>query len=244
MLKRIKEVHQYASSSNLFFSGLSRVEITEEMLSFLTGSYGTVSTAVTWFIHLMSKHPRVQVKIKQELLEQNMQQISVEHLDSLVYLECVIRELFRFAPPLHSSLRILTADDQLPASKVHLKKGDQIFISIYNLGRDGRYWSESIDADQFYPERFCIDDDQTSDTRMASIPFGGGHRPCIGKDLARFALKIICARLMQHVTFGDGGPEVNSGGYKQTDTIIPKKMGVIITFDSSSPSQPVNIDTK
>lgn len=216
------------------------MEITEEMLSFLTAGYRTVSTAVTWFIYLMSKHPHVQLKIKQELLEQNIQQISVEHLDSLVYLECVIRELFRFAPPLHSSLRTLTADDQLPASKVHLKKGDQIFISIYNLGRDGRYWSESVDPDQFYPERFRTEDDQTSDKRTASIPFGGGHRPCIGKDLARLALKIICTRLMQYVTFENGGSEVNSGGYKQTDTIIPKKMGVIITFDS----QTVNIDTR
>ena len=207
------------------------------MLSFLTAGYGTVATAVTWFIYLMSKHPRVQLKLKNELLEQNIEQISVEQLDSLTYLECVIRELFRFAPPLHSSLRTVMADDQLPASKVQLKKGDQIFMSIYNLGRDQRYWSESIDPDQFYPERFLIEDHLTNDSRAASIPFGGGHRQCIGKDLARFELKVICARLMQYVTFIDGGSEVNSGGYKQTDTIVPKHMGVIIIFDSLSVSQ-------
>ena len=179
----------------------------------------------------MSKHPHVQVKIKKELTEHNMQHISVEQLDSLVYLDCVLRELFRFAPPLHSCLRTLIVDDQLPASGVHLKKGEQIFISIYNLGRDARYWSGSIDPDQFYPERFLIEDHQSNDRRAAWIPFGGGHRQCIGKDLARFELKIICARLMQYVTFGDGGPEVNSGGYIQKDTIIPKNMGVTITFD-------------
>jgi hypothetical protein len=86
------------------------------------------------------------------------------------------------------------------------------------------YWSGSLGPDQFYPERFLIEDQHSNDNRAASIPFGGGHRQCIGKDLARFELKVICARLMQHVTFGDGGPETNSGGYKQTDTIIPKNI--------------------
>jgi cytochrome P450 len=221
-------------NSALYFLGLSRREIMQEMLSFLTASYGTVSTALSWFIHLMSKHPRVQMKIKKELAEHNLHQISAEQLDSLVYLDCVLRELFRFAPPLHSSLRTLTVDDQLPASGVYLKKGEQVFISIYNLGRDPRYWSESIDPNHFYPERFLIEDHQSNDKRAASIPFGGGNRQCIGKDLARFELKVICARLMQQVTFGDGGPDVNAGGYKQTDTIIPKNIGVTIRFDSET----------
>jgi cytochrome P450 len=37
--------------------------------------------------------------------------------------------------------------------------------------------------DEFYPERFLIDDHQTNDQRAASIAFGGGHRQCIGKDM-------------------------------------------------------------
>jgi hypothetical protein len=36
---------------------------------------------------------------------------------------------------------------------------------------------------------------------------------------------------MQHVTFGDGGNQLNAGGYKQTDTLLPKHIGVTITFD-------------
>ena len=40
-----------------------------------------------------------------------------------------------------------------------------------------------------------------------------------------------CARLMQHVIFGDGGEKLNAGEYKQTDTILPKHIGVIIIFE-------------
>ncbi len=65
----------------------------------------------------------------------------------------------------------------------------------------------------------------------ASIPFGGGHRQCIGQDLARFEQKVIAPRLMQCVTFIDGGAEVNAGGYLTRLTTMPKNIGVIIQFD-------------
>ena len=68
----------------------------------------------------------------------------------------------------------------------------------------------------------------------AFLPFGYGHRQCMGQNLARFELKVILARLMQHVTFGDGGPEVNAGGYLTRLTMMPKHVGVTIDFDSIS----------
>jgi cytochrome P450 len=69
-----------------------------------------------------------------------------------------------------------------------------------------------------------------NNNKITSITFGGGHRQCIGQDFARIELKMICARLMQHVNFGDGGEKFNAGGYKQTDTILPKHIGVKIHF--------------
>jgi cytochrome P450 len=35
----------------------------DEMVAFLIAGYDTTSTALSWFIHLMSKHSRVQQKI-------------------------------------------------------------------------------------------------------------------------------------------------------------------------------------
>lgn len=212
----------------IYIIGLSREELMGIILSFISAGYTTISTVLTWFIHLMSKHPQIQSKIKKELAEYNLQHLSIEQLDSLVYLDCVLREVLRFAPTALGSMRTLTVDDQLPKSGFQLKKGEQIFISFYNLARDPRYWSN---PDQFYPERFLNETDEVKNNKAASIPFGGGHRQCVGQDLARFELKVICARLIQHVTFIDGGPEVNSGGYKQRDTVQPKHIGVAIKFD-------------
>ncbi|CAF1359151.1 unnamed protein product [Rotaria sordida] len=152
----------------------------------------------------------------------------LDRLDSLIYLDCAIKEILRFSPPVEAVARTLTMDDRLPNSDIQLYKDDQIFIPVCILSRDPRYWS--IDPELFYPERF-LDEDKNHNP-YAFLPFGSGHRQCIGQDLARFELKVIVAKLMQHVTFIDGGPEVNAGGQVQGLTVMPKYIGIKIKFDS------------
>ncbi|CAF4079677.1 unnamed protein product [Rotaria sordida] len=139
-----------------------------------------------------------------------------------------IPEVLRFGPPVSFTVRNVTIDDRPPIiCGAQLYKGDEVMINIYNLTRDKRYWK--IDPGLFYPERF--QDEDKDYHRYASFPFAGGHRQCMGQDLARLALKAITARLMQHVTFDDGGPEVNAGGHSWKITLTPKNIGVTITFD-------------
>lgn len=198
-----------------------------ELLLFLIAGSETSGTALAWFIHFMSKNPRVQAKLKAELGDSKHHRLTVEQVESLTYLDCVLEELFRILPPAVGTARGLTVDDRLPGSGVELHKGDEIFICFHNLARDKRCWK--IDPDLFYPERFQGEDKDHHP--YASIPFGGGHRQCIGQDLARFELKTIIVRLMQHVTFSDGGEKVNAGGVIQKLTSIPKNVGVTIKFD-------------
>lgn len=198
------------------------------MRFFLSAGFETTSTALAWFIYLMSKYPEVQKKIKAELKSEHFQgQLSQDRLDSLVYLDCVLKEVFRFRGPINGTVRTVTVNDRLPETGTQLFQGDQVLIAFHNLARDPRHWS--IDPDIFYPERFLGPD---KDHHLSAlIPFGGGHRQCIGQDLARFELKVIAATLMQHVTFGDGGDKVNAGGFVSKLTIMPKHVGVTISFD-------------
>lgn len=195
------------------------------MLLFLVAGYESTSSALAWFIHLMSKHPDVQQKIKAELPDK--ENLTIEQLDSMIYLDCVIKEVLRFCPPAAGTARTLTCDDRLPNSGMQLYRGDSIFIPFHNLSHDRRYWS--IDPNLFYPERFLKEDQNHHP--LALIPFGGGHRQCVAKDLAQFELKVVAARLMQCLTFGDAGESVNSGGHYARITIMPKCVGVTVHFD-------------
>ncbi|CAF0778546.1 unnamed protein product [Adineta steineri] len=207
--------------------GLSRREVIDELLLFLVAGSETTGSVLAWFIYLMSKNPRVQAKIKVELADKTQHGLTIDQIDSLIYLDYVIQEVLRFIPPVVGTTRTLTADDRLPTSSIQLYKGEEVFIPLNVLSRDKRYWK--IDPDLFYPERFQNED--ANHHAYASIPFGGGHRQCIGQDLARFELKVIMTRLMQYVTFGDGGVDVNAGGYVQKMTVIPKHIGITVTFD-------------
>ena len=208
--------------------GLSRAEILDNMITFLIAGFETTSSALSWFIYAMSKNPRVQQKIKAELKEKlGQNELSLEQLDSLVYLDCVLNEIFRVYPPAAGVSRVLLEDDQLPATGIKLRKGDDILIPLSALARDSRLWK--VDPEMFYPERFLNEDKDYA--AIALIPFGGGHRQCLGRDLAQFEFKVMAARLMQRVTFSDGGPKLNSGGYENGLTVKPKVVGVTIAFD-------------
>ncbi|CAF0843135.1 unnamed protein product, partial [Didymodactylos carnosus] len=212
---------------------LSRKEMLDELLFMILSGFETAATFLSWFTYLMSKHPEVQKKIKQELKQHGISQdtmLTPDMLDQLVYVDCVIKEVFRFSPNVNATLRTLVADDYLgKGDKIyHLHRGEVVLISFYNLHFDRRYWI--IDPERFYPDRFLSED--KNHHPYALIPFGGGHRACIGQDLAKLELKIIITRLMQFITFEDGGEDINSGGHKQGLTVTPKNLAVYVQFDS------------
>ncbi|CAF2670713.1 unnamed protein product [Rotaria sp. Silwood2] len=136
------------------------------------------------------------------------------------------KRVLRYSPTIDSTCRSVTVDDCLPKSGTRLYKGDQVLIPTSSLARDRRHWK--IDPELFYPERFLNED--KNHHPYAFLPFGGGHRQCLGRELALFELKVIIARMLQQITIGDGGPEVNSGGFIQKLTLIPKHVGVTIEF--------------
>ena len=212
-----------------FFLGLSREELLDEIFVLLIAGFATTSSAISWFIYFMSKYPKVQNKLKNELKTNGIiknTHLTIDLLNRLTYVDCVLKELLRFAPIVNSARRTLTRDDVIDG--VRLKKGDSILIPIYNLHMDRRYWK--LDPSEFIPERF--DKDDQNHHPFALLPFGGGHRQCIGQELARFELKAIMTRLMQNLTFIDGGESSNTGGHRQSLTNSPRNIGVYIQTET------------
>jgi cytochrome P450 len=110
---------------------------------------------------------------------------------------------------------------------VSIRRGQHLFLALYNMNKDSRYWHHG-DPTQFVPERFLAEDKDHHP--FAMVTFGGGHRACLGQDLARFELKLIIVRIMQRgLTFHDT-PE-NIGGYKQQVTCPPKHLVVHVKMD-------------
>ncbi len=110
---------------------------------------------------------------------------------------------------------------------VPIRCGQNVMIAIHNINTDRRYWHHA-DPTQFVPERFLAEDENHHPYAMAT--FGGGHRACLGQDLARFELKLMIVRLIQRgVRFED--TLENTGGNKQHVTCHPKHLVVRVNID-------------
>lgn len=95
--------------------GLTKDEVFDEIILFLIGGTETLSSALSWSLYFISKRPSVQEQIKKELKENHVTadtQLTVELLDKLVYVDAVVKEVFRHAPILSAITRNVLQDDE------------------------------------------------------------------------------------------------------------------------------------
>ena len=211
-------------------TGITKRELIGEILGLIVGGYDTSATILVWFIHFVSKKPEVQQKMKAELKQQGItKDTSLNNFnvfDQCQYIDCVLKETLRLAATSFGSPRTLCEDAIIDGIKI--RKGDTVVSSFTLMHRDARYWK--LDPTQFIPERFFgVDAPDANHNPFVFAPFGGGHRACVGQDLARLELKVIIIRYMLFVTFVDAS-ESNSNHCQQR-LITPKEFAVSMIFD-------------
>lgn len=114
---------------------ISDEDILHNINTFMFAGSDTTSLALTWTLLLLARHPDLQTRLRMELLSVSpttpTSRLSVEEIESLhdtlqnlSFLNNICRESLRLIPPVHSSLRVATQDDEIPASyPVHLSDG-------------------------------------------------------------------------------------------------------------------------
>ncbi|XP_070801610.1 cytochrome P450 26C1 [Pituophis catenifer annectens] len=124
--------------------------------------------------------------------------LTLEKLNRLRYLDCVIKEVLRLLPPVSGGYR--TALQTFELDGYQIPKGWSVMYSIRDTHETTSIYQSPPDT--FDPERFWISpQDQEEHKTSASlrfnyIPFGGGVRSCIGKELAKVILKMLAIELV------------------------------------------------
>ena len=75
------------------------------------------STAVSWTLFALACHPTIQTKLRAELRTYPTDSPTMEQLNSLPYLEGVVREALRLHAPVSGTQRIAMHDAEIPLQK-------------------------------------------------------------------------------------------------------------------------------
>lgn len=178
---------------------VSSKQLRDDLMTLLIAGHETSAAVLTWTFYLLSKEPSVMSKLQEEVDSVLGDRFpTIEDMKKLKYTTRVINESLRLYPQPPVLIRRSIDDDVL--GEYPIKKGEDIFISLWNLHRSPHLWD---DADKFEPERWPLDGPNPNETNQnfRYLPFGGGQRKCIGDMFATFETVVALAMLVRRFNF-------------------------------------------
>jgi pentalenene oxygenase len=170
---------------------LTEAELSDQVAVLLLAGAETTSSALSWSIYLLCRHPDVLAAVQAEA-DRVLAGRDVERAD-LPKLELtgrVILESMRLYPPSWVLLRSVTADTRLGGHL--LRAGTMVLLSSYVLHRNPRFFAR---PDRFEPDRWSA-----PVTRHAYVPFGAGATKCIGEQFALAEASVVLASMLGNWT--------------------------------------------
>nr|XP_057907397.1 cytochrome P450 26C1 [Doryrhamphus excisus]XP_057907405.1 cytochrome P450 26C1 [Doryrhamphus excisus] len=180
-------------------------ELKETAVELIFAAHSTTASASTSLVLQLLRHPAVVRHLKAELDSEGLAgaggsdpdssplgaHLSLEKLSRLRYLDCVIKEVLRFLPPVSGGYRTALQTFELDGYQV--PKGWSVMYSI----RDTHETAAVFHSPQLFdPDRFGPDREENRSSRFSYVPFGGGVRGCVGKELAQLVLKTLAVELV------------------------------------------------
>ncbi|XP_078421402.1 cytochrome P450 26C1-like isoform X1 [Cetorhinus maximus] len=208
-------------------------ELKEAAVELIFAAFSTTASASTSLVLLLLQHSQAREKVRQELEQHSLIRncqchhpitsrdntaphdcdcqhiLSLDTLSRLRYLDCVVKEVLRLLPPVSGGYR--TALQTFELNGCQIPKGWNIIYSIRDTQETAAVY---LNPDTFDPDRFGPERDESKAGRFNYLPFGGGVRSCIGKELAQVILKTLAIELTSAARW-----ELASAAYPKMQTV-------------------------
>ena len=199
-------------------SGLSDIEIRDQVRSLIGAGYDTTAATVAWMMLRCAHTPGVWSRLRAEAddvlgtTDQQPANHDSATLTNLVYAGRVVHEALRLHPAGLLGARAAGVDVRLGDHLI--RRGTLIAWSPYLAGRDPASWAEPL---RFNPDRFAdLTPDQKALSDQAWVPFGRGPHSCLGFALAQMELTLILAKLAQRLDISPSAAD------------LPRPLGMVV----------------
>ncbi|MBX7249643.1 MAG: cytochrome P450 [Caulobacteraceae bacterium] len=172
-------------------AGLSDMEVSSNILTFILAGHETTARALGWTFHLLSRSPEARARVEAEA--DTLDIARDDWVERAPWTRAVFEESMRLFPPAPVITRSALAEDEVCGVPVY--PGTTLLISPWVLHRHQNLWEE---PDAFRPERFLPGERERID-RFAYLPFGGGPRICVGATFAMQEAMLILAAVARRV---------------------------------------------
>ncbi|KAK9713321.1 hypothetical protein RND81_06G019700 [Saponaria officinalis] len=179
----------------------------DAILNLMLAGRDTTSSALTWFVWLVTQNPRVKDKIRDELNknttirdEVDKWHVFTEHeAKNLTYLHATFCESLRLYPPVPFQHKSPMKPDTLPSGH-HVTPEMKIVFSLYAMARMKGVWGD--DCMEFKPERWITEQGKIKyEPPYKFMCFNAGPRTCLGKEIAFTQMKMVGATLIHNYEF-------------------------------------------
>jgi cytochrome P450 len=159
----------------------------QQLVTLLLAGYETTANSLTWAWILLMQHPVI--------YEEWQQALDSEATNAAELTKALFDETLRLYPSAWIIGRRALGDDHVGG--VAIPAGAAVTMSPYLLHRHPGFWDE---PETFRPNRFLLGGARPTH-RYAYIPFGAGHRYCIGSSYAHDEAAMILTALGRRYTF-------------------------------------------
>ncbi|GBC26962.2 cytochrome P450 [Rhizophagus irregularis DAOM 181602=DAOM 197198] len=154
-------------------------ELKYQIMTFLFAGHETTSISTCWALYSLAQHPHEQ------------------DINSLEYLNCIVKESLRLNAPASNIRRINLKDEVL--GNYFIPKNTEISLSISTIHKLPEIWGPT--ADDFDPKRWLDPSLVNNISNLNYLPFYNGPRNCIGSKVALTEFKILLGILIRNFVF-------------------------------------------
>ncbi len=174
---------------------MSQKEILQITEGVFSGGVHTTSSTLIVLLHALSKQPKAQQKIYDEIqrvLQGGKQQPTYEQFLNMPYVKAFMKEVFRTQPSPLGNQRVL--EKPIVLSGYRVPAGTRIIVSAVAT-ESMQEKSFGPDFGTFAPERWLRGSRNMH--LFATLPFGFGPRMCLGRRFAEMEMAVFLIRLLQ-----------------------------------------------